>query len=132
VFFRFPNLLATLAVARSPFRQSTLLNAEISSVGDVVLMEQHFFVAVAPSADDVHSSLTDENGVALAAIEELYQSNLAKDRPIDDLKAANADRLARIGKTNASNTNPLKRINSSKESATPLASVGDQPTRSEV
>jgi len=48
-------------------------------------MAQDFFAAFGLGSDDKHINLLDEGGVALAAIQELYRANQAKDKQIDDL-----------------------------------------------
>jgi hypothetical protein len=51
-------------------------------------MAQDFYAAFGLGHDDKHISTVDEGGVALAAIQALYQMNLEKDEQIKDLTAA--------------------------------------------
>ena len=56
--------------------------AEVRHIGP---MAQDFHAAFAVGADDRHIATVDEGGVALAAIQSLYQMTVAKDQRIDQL-----------------------------------------------
>jgi len=71
-------------------------NSDPKTLRHIGPMAQDFRAAFGLGEDDKHINLIDENGVALAAIQELYKNNQAKDQQIDDLKAANADLTKRL------------------------------------
>jgi len=61
--------------------------AQPGSVRHIGPMAQDFHQAFAVGEDDKHISTTDAEGVALAAIQELYRDSLAKDAKIATLTA---------------------------------------------
>ena len=70
--------------------QSWNYKSEGAGVRHIGPMAQDFHAAFAVGTDDKHINTVDEGGVALAAIQELYREDLAKDKQIEDLKASNA------------------------------------------
>ena len=65
--------------------------SEGAGVRHIGPMAQDFHAAFAVGTDDKHINTVDEGGVALAAIQELYRENLAKEKQIEELKSSNAD-----------------------------------------
>jgi hypothetical protein len=68
-----------------------------ASIRHIGPMAQDFYAAFNVGEDDKHISTVDEEGVALAAIQGLYQENQA-------LKSQNADLIARVSKLEQNTT----------------------------
>jgi hypothetical protein len=79
---------SVLAKLKAMPMQTWNYRADPAAVRHLGPMAQDFYAAFGLGHDDKHISTVDEGGVALAAIQALYQMNLEKDAQIKDLTAA--------------------------------------------
>ncbi len=71
-------------------------NAENPAIRHIGPMAQDFYASFGVGEDNTHISTIDSEGVALAAIQGLYQQVQAKDAEISDLQTKNADLQAKL------------------------------------
>jgi trimeric autotransporter adhesin len=99
---RILNRVVALPIAKWAYKDDA---AHIQHIGP---MAQDFYAAFDVGADDKHINPVDSDGVALAAIQGLYQVVQDKETQIAALQQQNADLSARVSKLerNSTTANP--------------------------